>query len=143
LDDLYQKSPYKENIHFVTNLSDQYINNAYSGALCLLFPSLDEGFGWPIIEAMASGCPVITTNRSPMNEVGGNAAFYIDKRRDDGLYLKKWKEDSAKILDKLISLDASKSKELIEKSIKQAQKFTAEDSLNAIEVIYKEINQIV
>lgn len=141
--DLYQKSPYKESIHFITELSDQYINNAYSGALCLLFPSLDEGFGWPIIEAMASGCPVITTNRSPMNEIGGNAAFYIDKRRDDEKHLNKWKEDSAKILDKLISLDACKSKELIEKSIKQAQNFRTEDSLNAIEFIYKEINQTV
>jgi len=143
LSDLHQKSPYKEDIHFVSNLSDEYINNAYSGAVCLLFPSLDEGFGWPIIEAMASGCPVITTNRSPMNEVGGPAAFYIDKRPNDELHLKKWKEDSAKILERLITLDTLQMKELMEKSLKQSQKFTTEHSLNAIEVVYKEINQIV
>jgi len=143
LSDLHQKSPYKEDIHFVSNLSDEYINNAYSGAVCLLFPSLDEGFGWPIIEAMASGCPVITTNRSPMNEVGGPAAFYIDKRPNDELHLKKWKEDSAKILERLINLDTLQMKELMEKSLKQSQKFTTEHSLNAIEVVYKEINQIV
>ncbi|WP_289661616.1 glycosyltransferase [Flavobacterium panacagri] len=141
--ELRQKSLFKDDIHFVTNLEDQYINNAYSGALCLLFPSLDEGFGWPIIEAMASGCPVITTNRSPMNEVGGSAAFYIDKKPSDSKSQEKWKEDSVKILDKLISLDEVKSKELIEKSIQQSKKFTTENSLNAIESIYKEINQIV
>ncbi len=141
--ELQQKSLFKDDIHFVTNLEDQYINNVYSGALCLLFPSLDEGFGWPIIEAMASGCPVITTNRSPMNEVGGSAAFYIDKRPSDCKSQEKWKEDSVKILDKLISLDEIKSKEIVEKSLQQSKKFTTEYSLNAIESIYKEINQIV
>lgn len=140
---LYQQSSYKDSIHFITNLSDEYINNAYSGAICLLFPSLDEGFGWPIIEAMASGCPVLTTNRSPMNEVGGAAAFYIDKRPNDALHLTKWKEDSANILERLVSLDKAQAKELIEKSLRQAQKFTAEYSLNEIESIYKEINQNV
>jgi glycosyltransferase involved in cell wall biosynthesis len=105
---------------------------------------LDEGFGWPIIEAMASGCPVITTNRSPMNEVGGSAAFYIDKRPNNDLqHLKKWKEDAAYTLERLIALDEFKLKKLIEKSLKQSQKFTTEYSLNAIESIYKEINQIV
>ncbi|PPS42811.1 glycosyltransferase family 1 protein [Chroococcidiopsis sp. TS-821] len=50
----------------------------YSAATALLFPSLQEGFGWPIAEAQACGCPVITSNRPPMTEVAGNAAIYID-----------------------------------------------------------------
>lgn len=50
----------------------------YSGATALLFPSLHEGFGWPLIEAQRCGCPVITSNRAPMNEVAGSAALYID-----------------------------------------------------------------
>ncbi|MFT5254193.1 MAG: glycosyltransferase involved in cell wall biosynthesis, partial [Flavobacteriales bacterium] len=58
---LQQKSEFKKEIHFITGLSDDYINSAYSGASCLLFPSLDEGFGWPIAEGMASGCLVVTT----------------------------------------------------------------------------------
>ncbi|MBX9806179.1 MAG: glycosyltransferase [Flavobacteriaceae bacterium] len=141
--DLHQKSLFKEDIHFITNLSDEYINNAYSGAICLLFPSLDEGFGWPIVEAMASGCPVITTNRSPMNEVGGTAAFYVDKKPNAAMFLNKWKEESARILEKVISLNTNQRAEVIELSLIQSQKFTAEYSLNAIEVVYKEINQIV
>lgn len=50
----------------------------YSRAEGLLFPSLEEGFGLPILEAQASGCPVFTSNRSPMTEVGGSAAVYFD-----------------------------------------------------------------
>jgi glycosyltransferase involved in cell wall biosynthesis len=143
LSDLRLESLFKEDIHFITNLSDEYINSAYSGAICLLFPSLDEGFGWPIVEAMASGCPVITTNRSPMNEVGGTAAFYIDKKPNDPMFLKQWKQESASILEKVVSLNSIQRAEVIELSLNQSQKFTAEYSLNAIEVIYKEISQIV
>ncbi|MGA9668236.1 MAG: glycosyltransferase family 1 protein [Terracidiphilus sp.] len=60
---------------FVTN---EELRELYSNALALLFPSLEEGFGWPILEAQACGCPVTTTNRPPMSEVGGDAAIYID-----------------------------------------------------------------
>ncbi|AWK06813.1 mannosyl transferase [Flavobacterium crocinum] len=139
--ELQKKSAVKNDIHFVTNLADEDVNIAYSGAKCLLFPSLDEGFGWPIIEAMASGCLVITTNRSPMNEVGGSAAFYIDKKPSDDIFFKKWKEDSAKMLEKVVSLNKIQRAVMIENSLKQSQKFTAEFSLNAIEVVYKEITQ--
>ncbi|HWF38269.1 MAG TPA: glycosyltransferase family 1 protein [Candidatus Acidoferrales bacterium] len=58
--------------------SDQQLRALYSGALALLFPSLEEGFGWPILEAQACGCPVITSARSPMKEVAGGAAILID-----------------------------------------------------------------
>lgn len=50
----------------------------YSGALALLFPSREEGFGWPILEAQACGCPVVTTNRGPMTEIAGEGALLID-----------------------------------------------------------------
>ncbi|MBA4320038.1 MAG: mannosyl transferase [Flavobacterium sp.] len=136
---LREKSLFKEEIHFVTDLSDDYINSAYSGASCLLFPSLDEGFGWPIIEAMASGCPVITTNKAPMNEIGGKAAYYIDKKLTAVSRPEKWKEDGANMLEKVLSLNTFQRNEAIEKSFEQSQKFTSEYSLNAIEAMYKEI----
>jgi glycosyltransferase involved in cell wall biosynthesis len=50
----------------------------YGNALALLFPSLEEGFGWPILEAQACGCRVITTCRPPMSEVAGEGAILID-----------------------------------------------------------------
>ena len=60
------------------SISNETLQGLYSGALALLFPSLEEGFGWPILEAQACGCPVITTNRPPMTEIAGNAAIFID-----------------------------------------------------------------
>ena len=50
----------------------------YTAAQALLFPSLYEGFGWPLLEAQSCGCPVITSNRPPMTEVAGAGALLID-----------------------------------------------------------------
>ena len=44
----------------------------------MLFPSVQEGFGWPLIEAQACGCPVFTSDLTPMNEIGGPGACYVD-----------------------------------------------------------------
>jgi glycosyltransferase involved in cell wall biosynthesis len=136
---LHEESAYKNDIHFITGLSDDYINYAYSGASCLLFPSLDEGFGWPIAEAMASGSLVITTNRAPMNEVGGTAAFYIDKRPVETLQLKEWKASASTVLEKVISLNRIEREQLVQESHIQSQKFDTALSLDAIENYYKEI----
>ena len=62
----------------LTGVAEENLRALYSMATMMLFPSFHEGFGWPIIEAQACGCPVATSNRSPMDEVGGNAAIYID-----------------------------------------------------------------
>jgi len=58
--------------------SSEDIRALYSGSTALLFPSLEEGFGWPVLEAQTCGCPVITSARSPMLEVAGEAAVFID-----------------------------------------------------------------
>ena len=60
---------------FVTAVSDKQLQALYSLAEALVFPSLQEGFGWPIIEAQACGCPVVTSNRAPMNRLAGPAAL--------------------------------------------------------------------
>ena len=62
----------------VRGVDNETLRALYSAAELLLFPSWDEGFGWPIIEAQACGCRVVTTGKAPMTEVGGEAAFYID-----------------------------------------------------------------
>ena len=62
----------------ISNLTSEEVRAFYSVAEALIFPSLQEGFGWPIAEAQACGCKVITTGRAPMTEVGGEAAIYID-----------------------------------------------------------------
>ncbi len=62
----------------LTEIVDEDLRALYSMATMMLFPSLQEGFGWPIIEAQACGCPVVTSDRPPMDEVGGTAAIYVD-----------------------------------------------------------------
>lgn len=64
-------------IEFVSPSNEQ-LRALYSGALALLFPSLEEGFGWPVLEAQACGCPVITSDRPPMTEIAGRGAILID-----------------------------------------------------------------
>lgn len=137
-----ENSEYKKDIHFITDLSDEYINSAYSGAKCLLFPSLDEGFGWPIIEAMASGCPVITVNKAPMNEVGGTAAYYIEPIPNSKSSFEQWKKDAARVLEKVVSLNDTERKETMKTALQHSKKFTTEYSLNAIESVYKKILSI-
>lgn len=58
-------------------LTDDELALAYGGALALVYPSLYEGFGMPVIEAMASGCPVITTHHGSLAEAAGDAACLI------------------------------------------------------------------
>lgn len=58
----------------------------YRGAIGFVFPSLRESFGMPILEAMACGCPVITSNDSACAEVAGDAAILVSPRNEDELY---------------------------------------------------------
>ena len=63
---------------FIEYVSDEDLPFLYSGARAFVLPSLHEGFGVPIIEAMACGAPVITSNCSSMPEVAGDAAILVD-----------------------------------------------------------------
>lgn len=66
------------------SLTDTDLAALYSSAALLLFPSLAEGFGWPVLEAMACGCRVVTSDRAPLTEIGGAAATYIDPEQHSG-----------------------------------------------------------
>ncbi len=66
-------------VRFFQGLRPELLEALYSHARALLFPSLAEGFGWPILEAMACGCPVLTTGEAPMTEVGGTVATYLPR----------------------------------------------------------------
>ncbi len=69
----------------ILQLSDEELSTAYSGAVALVYPSKYEGFGLPVLEAIACGCPVITCPNASIPEVAGEAALYVNDRDVDGL----------------------------------------------------------
>lgn len=69
----------------VGGADDEQLMCLYSIAEMLVFPSLHEGFGWPPLEAMACGCPVITTPKASLPEVCGEACLYVDPGDLDGM----------------------------------------------------------
>lgn len=132
----HSKSPYKEDIHWISGLGDDMVCAAYTGANMLLFPSLAEGFGWPIAEAMASGCLVITTDEAPMTEVAGEAGFYIPRRPYKIQSIDNWASEAAKVVEKILNLKPSERGNVIEKGVENASRFNTELALDHIEKIY-------
>ncbi len=95
----------------------------YNLATVFVMPSLYEGFGLPILEAMSCGCPVVTTKQGSLEEVAGDAALYVDAYS---------KENMAEGIKKVFK-DEDLQKELSKKGLKRAEEFswkkTAEETL--------------
>jgi glycosyltransferase involved in cell wall biosynthesis len=113
-------------------VSRKDLSALYSGALCLVYPSLYEGFGLPILEAMACGCPVVTANISSMPEVAAGAAILVNPR-------------GVKDITRGIKKALANRKELIEKGFKRAKLFswrkTAEETLQIYRKLGDSINR--
>jgi glycosyltransferase involved in cell wall biosynthesis len=95
-------------------VSDEMLAQLYAHAACYVLPSLYEGFGIPILEAMSCGCPVIASYASSLPEVGGEACLYFDPQNP--------KELADKM--RIILSDTSIRKEYVKKGKKQVQQFS-------------------
>lgn len=135
----YDVSPYKNDIHFLSQIDDEGVRIAYAGATVFLFPSLAEGFGWPIAEAMASGTVVVTTGATPMSEVAGDAAFLIKKKPALQEDEANWAGTAAVVLHEAISLNPEERLNWVNKGIDNVKRFNLEDALDSIESIYMNI----
>jgi glycosyltransferase involved in cell wall biosynthesis len=137
-----QSTSYNNEIYFVATLNNAEVNDAYSGALVFLFPSLDEGFGWPIAEAMAAGCPVITTDKAPMTEVGGDAAILISRMPIAKQEIEiEWAGEGAAAIEEIVMLTEGERAELIRQGVANAERFNPELALECIEKVYEAVSQ--
>ncbi|TAE66298.1 MAG: glycosyltransferase family 1 protein [Oscillatoriales cyanobacterium] len=91
-------------------LSDEELTLAYSGAIALVYPSKYEGFGMPVLEAIASACPVITCPNSSIPEVAGAAALYVNDDDIDGLADALCEVQKPKVRDSLIPAGLEQAK---------------------------------
>jgi glycosyltransferase involved in cell wall biosynthesis len=115
--------------HFIGFARDEDLPALYSGAECLAYPSLYEGFGFPVLEAMRCGTPVVTSTVSSIPEVAGDAALLVDPYNVDAL---------ADALRQLIS-DQELRAGLITKGFKQAAWFTWERSAQQLRTVYQQV----
>lgn len=122
----------EKNVQFLDFVPDEDLAIFYQKALFFILPSLYEGFGLPVLEAMANGCPVITSNVSSLPEAGGDAALYVDPNNVD---------DIANKMKTLLEDEEVRNK-LVEKGYQQAKKFswekTARETLAVLEEVAHE-----
>lgn len=110
-------------------ISDEELVDLYNSAEVFVMPSLYEGFGLPILESMACGCPVITSKEGSITEVAGDSAYYIDAYSVDSI---------EQGIQKVIG-DKQLAKKLKEKGLLQAKKFSWKKTAEKTVAVYKKV----
>jgi glycosyltransferase involved in cell wall biosynthesis len=123
------RSPARDRILVTGYISDAELAAWYAKASIFAFPSLDEGFGIPLIEAMAAGIPVLTANKSALPEVTGDAALLIDPGNEMEM-------ESA--LQSLAANETLRSS-LIAKGLIRSRDFPWSKAVSQTESVYREL----
>ena len=126
-----ERSPACDRISVTGYVSPETLARYYAGAMIFAFPSLDEGFGMPLLEAMTAGLPIVTSNRSALPEVAGDAALLVDP------------EDTAALGQALRALTARPDlrEELSRRGELRAQTFTWEKAVRETWDVYRTVAQ--
>jgi len=111
---------------WVGEVPDAELATLYRGARCVLYPSLYEGFGLPVLEAMASGTPVVTSRGTAMEEIAGGAAVLADPL------------DPASIAEGIAEAEARHA-ELVSLGLVRAREFTWARAADAVEALWREL----
>jgi len=119
----------RERIRVLGYVSRAELANWYARAMIFAFPSLDEGFGMPVLEAMAAGTPVIASNRAAVPEVAGDAAWLVDA------------EDTEELAGAMVALtrDPEGRAELSRRGLERAAKFTWAEAVEKTWQVYREL----
>jgi glycosyltransferase involved in cell wall biosynthesis len=116
-------------VEYAFGVDDARLQTLYRAAKALVFPSLYEGFGLPVLEAMASGTPVVTSNTTSIPEVAGDAALYFDPENT---------EEMAEQLRRAVT-DEQLRGELIARGLAQAARFRWEDTAQRTLEIFRSL----
>lgn len=114
---------------FVEHIPDLELAHYYSSAALLAYPSLYEGFGLPPLEAMACGCPVVTSNTSSLPEVVGDAGILVNPYDTDSL---------AQAMRKVLSDDKLRE-DMIRKGLKRSKEFSWEKTARQTQEVYNKV----
>jgi glycosyltransferase involved in cell wall biosynthesis len=118
-----------EGIHILGYQDDRAVASLLSSATAFVHPSLYEGFGFPIVEAMAAGAPVITSSAASLPELGGDAVLYVDPKDP---------EDIARAMER-VAADAALRERLRKDGKTQAGRFSWKENADAMLRIYNEV----
>ena len=130
--DLPGKYASDNNIRFLTNIPEEDLIAIYNMAEVFVFPSFYEGFGIPVLEGMACGVPVVTSNVSSMPEVGGDAAIYFDPYNED---------DMAEKIGRVLQ-DELLRKTMIAKGLEKVKEYSWEKCAEETLQVYREVLKI-
>ena len=112
----------------ITEASGELLEGLYNCAIALVYPSFSEGFGWPIIEAQACGCPVVSSNLAPLPEAAGEAGLFHDVGDEAG-----FAADLLRLSDPAARVSWS------EKSLRNAERFSTQRMISRYIDIYRSV----
>jgi glycosyltransferase involved in cell wall biosynthesis len=127
--DRIERSPARDRISVLGYITPVELGSWYARATIFAFPSLDEGFGMPLLEAMAAGVPIVTSTSSALPEVVADAALLVDPFDTDGL---------AKALGRLAA-DRELRQELVRKGRVRASEFSWEKAIRQTWAVYQSL----
>jgi glycosyltransferase involved in cell wall biosynthesis len=128
-----------DRVHVIVGASNEELHLLYSSCEAFFFPSISEGFGWPVTEAQACGAIVITTDKDPMREVGGEAAFCVPSIPEDGYIPDLWYDQAAAVLKQVLLQNDSEKAEAHTSAIVQARNFDPDKCFQRILNVYESL----
>jgi len=128
LADCIERNHVTDRVHFMGMVPDAQLPSLYRSAQALVFASLYEGFGLPVLEAMACGTPVVTSNTSALPEVAGGAALLVDPTSV---------EQIAEAMKRIVC-DSTLRQQLREKGLTRAAKFSWASTADKVQELLTE-----
>ncbi|HEY0111079.1 MAG TPA: glycosyltransferase, partial [Fibrella sp.] len=120
---------FEKRVHY-RSITDLSLYELYHQAEAFVFPSLNEGFGIPVLEAFSAGCPAILSNRSSLPEVGADAAIYFDPEQDESI---------AYAVEKVLT-DTALQKEMRNKGSQRLKQFSWEKTAAKTYSLYRQLS---